>query len=443
MNTTPLAIRGRLVDIADADPVFPDQEPRLRVVDDGLLVIRDGLIQWCGAWDEGQSHIPTGCSIHDHSGGLVVPGFIDTHIHFPQLEIIGSFGEQLLHWLKNYAFPAEMRYGDKKYADRMADFFISELLRNGTTTAMVFCTVHPQSVEALFTAAEKHNMRIIAGKVLMDRNAPTDLLDTPESGYRESRALIKRWHKRGRLLYAVTPRFAPTSTDQQLALAGKLKQEYPDIYIQTHLDENKDEIKWVRQLFPERKNYLDVYHFHGLTGKRSVFAHCIHLQENEWNCLQATDSAIAFCPGSNLFLGSGLFNLHHARKKKVKVGLATDVGGGTSPGILQTAGEAYKVLQLQQQNLSAAEALYLATLGGARALCLDHLLGNFTPGKEADCIVLDPQATKLLAMRSGQTQTIEELLFALMILADDRAVAATYVAGRLVHERQPKAGKRR
>ena len=434
-----LAIRGQFLDI----PECADDPTRLRLRrhKDGLLLVRNGTISRFGAWEEEQKNLPESCPILDLGDKLLVPGFIDTHIHFPQMEIIGSHGEQLLQWLENYAFPAETRYGDEQYAEKMADFFIGELLRNGTTTAMVFCTVHPQSVHALFTAAAKKNMRLIAGKVLMDRNAPTDLLDTPESGYQESKTLIDKWHKRGRLLYAVTPRFAPTSTNVQLTLAGKLKREYPDIYIQTHLAENKEEIKWVRQLFPERKNYLDVYHHHGLTGERSVFAHCIHLEDDEWSCLQATDSAIAFCPTSNLFLGSGLFNLQRARKKGVKVGLATDVGGGTSMNMLQTASEAYKVLQLQQQNLSATEALYLTTLGGARALRLDHLLGNFTPGKEADFVVLDPNATKLLTMRNQKTTTIEELLFALMILGDDRAIAATYVAGRLVHERQPEAGK--
>ena len=433
-----LAIRGQFLDIAEVadDP----SALRLRHVEDGLLLVDNGLITWFGTWTEGEQKIPQSCPVHDLGDKIIVPGFIDTHIHFPQAEIIGSHGRQLLQWLENYAFPAEMQYGNEQYAEKMAKFFVNELLRNGTTTAMVFCTVHPQSVDGLFAASEKKNMRIIAGKVLMDRNAPTDLLDTAWSGYNESKDLIEKWHKRGRLLYALTPRFAPTSTNEQLALAGKLKKEYPDLYLQTHLAENKDEIAWVRQLFPERQNYLDVYHHHGLTGEKSVFAHCIHLEDAEWDRLQTTDSAIAFCPTSNLFLGSGLFNLHRARKKKVKVGLATDVGGGTSFGMLQTTNEAYKVMQLQQQNLSAAEMLYLATLGGARALCLDHLLGNFLPGKEADFIVLDPEATQLLSMRSKKARTANELLFALMILGDDRAVAATYVAGRLVHERQAEAG---
>ncbi len=438
-----LAIRGKFLDITEDSEATPEVDFRLRYIDDGLMLVQNGLITWFGKWAEREQRIPDNYPVHDHRSRLIVPGFIDTHIHFPQTEIIASHGEQLLQWLENYAFPAEMRYGDEKYAETMADFFISELLRNGTTTAMVFCTIHPQSVHALFAAAQNKNMRLIAGKVLMDRNAPPELLDTPESGYKESKDLIEQWHKRDRLLYAVTPRFAPTSTTAQLALAGKLKREYPDIYVQTHLAENKEEIKWVRQLFPEQKNYLDVYHHHGLTGEKSVFAHGIHLEDDEWNCLHATDSAIAFCPTSNLFLGSGLFNLQRARKKGVKVGLATDVGGGTSFSMLQTANEAYKVLQLQQQNLSATEALYLATLGGAKALCLDHLLGNFTPGKEADFIVLDPNATTLLAMRNQKTTTIEELLFALMILGDDRVVAATYVAGHPVHKRHPEAGKSR
>jgi len=366
---------------------------------------------------------------------LIVPGFIDTHIHFPQAEIIGAYGEQLLEWLENYAFPAELQYKDEEYAAKMADFFIDQLLRNGTTTAMVFCTVHPESVEALFSAAEKNNMRIIAGKVLMDRNAPDYLLDTPETAYSESKKLIEKWHKRGRLLYAITPRFAPTSTAKQLKMAGKLRQEFPDTYVQTHLSENYDEIEWVKELFPDQENYLDVYHHHGLTGSRSIFAHCIHLKEKEWDCLHNTDSAIAFCPTSNLFLGSGLFNLNHAWDKKVKVGMATDIGGGTSFNMLQTLSEAYKVMQLQKQKFSAYEAFYFATLGGAKALSLDHLIGNFSIGKEADFVVLDPVATALQDKRLEKSKNIADVLFSLIILGDERSIFHTYVDGRLVHKR--------
>jgi len=436
-NQSILAVRGQFLDIREVvEPPSELKKTNIRHIEDGLLLVKNGHIEWFGDWKEGKGGIPPDCSIQDHRGKLIVPGFIDTHIHYPQTEIIGAYGEQLLEWLNNYAFPAEKKYGDKQYAEEMANFFVEELLRNGTTTALVFCTVHPESVDALFNSAEKKNMRIIAGKVLMDRNAPDELLDTPESGYSESKKLIKKWHKKGRLLYAITPRFAPTSTPEQLEMAGRLKQEYPDTYLHTHLSENRDEIEWVKDLFPEQESYIDVYHHYGLTGSHSIFAHCLHLEYREWQCLKNTDSAIAFCPTSNLFLGSGLFNLHRARENKVKVGMATDVGGGTSFNMLQTLNEAYKVMQLQKQEFSAYDALYLATLGGAKALSLDHLIGNFDLGKEADFVVLDPEATAVQAQRAKKSRDIEDLLFSFIILGDDRSIAHTYVDGRLVHKRE-------
>jgi guanine deaminase len=399
-------------------------------VEDGLLLAKDGHIHWFGDYRDGRDRIPAGCPLTEHGQGLIVPGFIDAHIHFPQMEIIGSHGKQLLEWLEHYAFPAEEKYGDPGYAAAMADFFLDQLVQNGTTTAMVFCTVHPQSAEALFAAAKKRSMRIIGGKVLMDRNCPPNLRDSAERGYTESKELIERWHGQDRLLYGVTPRFAPTSTPAQLEAAGALRREYPDIYMQTHLAENNNEISWVHELFPERDTYLDVYHHYGLTGPGSVFAHCLHLEEKERNMLKETDSAIAFCPTSNLFLGSGLFDPATARDRAIKTGLATDVGGGTSMGMLQTMREAYKVTQLQGQECSPADLLHLATLGSAEALGLDHLLGSFAVGKESDFIVLDPQATELLALRTRGAQAVEEILFALMILGDDRAVSHTYVNGQ-------------
>jgi len=429
------AIRGRFLDVSGCADSPSEIEGQVRHLEDGLLLLRNGLIEWFGDWEEGRQKVPENCPVINYPGKLIVPGFVDTHLHYPQAEIMGAYGEQLLEWLENYAFPAEKQYKDEEYAAKMADFFIDQLLRNGTTTAMVFCTVHKESVEALFTAAERKNMRIIAGKVLMDRNAPDSLLDTPESGYSESKKLIEKWHKRGRLLYAITPRFAPTSTAEQLELAGKLKKEFPDAYVQTHLSENQYEIEWVKELFPEQENYLDVYHHYGLTGSRSIFAHCIHLEEKEWDCLHKTDSAIAFCPTSNLFLGSGLFKLDHAWDKKVKVGMATDIGGGTSFNMLHTLSEAYKVMQLQKQKFSAYEAFYLATLGGAKALSLDHVIGNFSIGKEADFVVLDPAATVLQAKRSEKSKNVADVLFSLIILGDDRSIFHTYVDGNLVYER--------
>ena len=432
-----LAIRGRFVDVRAVAESPAEIAEQSRYLDDGLLLVENGLIQWFGRWQDGKNRVPAHYALHDHQQQqkIIMPGFVDTHVHFPQAEIIGSHGKQLLDWLNKYAFPAEIRYGDRAYGEKMAGFFLDQLLQNGTTTALVFCTVHKASVEALFGAATARHMRLIGGKVLMDRNAPTALLDTAKTGYDQSRELIKQYHNTGRLHYAVTPRFALTSTEEQLELAGQLKKEFADVYVQTHLSENRAEIEQVHQLFPGCGNYLDVYHQSGLTGRRSIFAHCIHLREDEWQGLKTSGSAIAFCPTSNLFLGSGLFDLERARSEGIEVGMATDVGGGTSLNMLQTLAEAYKVAQLQGQQFSPWEALYRATLGGARALSLDGQIGSFTPGKEADFVVLDPEATPLLAMRNARAESIEEQLFALIILGDDRSISHTYVDGRLVYER--------
>ena len=428
------AIRGRFLDIQNTVAQAREIHDQVRYVEDGLLITEQGKVTWFGTWQEGQARITNEMEFAHYPDQLIVPGFIDTHIHFPQTEMMGAYGEQLLEWLNTYTFPTEMQFKDKKYADEIAHFFVNELLKNGTTTALVFCTVHPQSVDALFEAAERHQMRLIAGKVMMDRHAPEDLCDTAETAYTESKALIEKWHAKGRNLYAITPRFAPTSTPEQLEKAGQLKAEYPDVYVHTHLSENKNEIAWVKDLFPEQKGYLDVYHHYGLTGSQSVFAHCVHLEEAEWDCMHDTDSAIAFCPTSNLFLGSGLFPLKKTWEKNVKVGLGTDIGAGTSFSQLQTLNEAYKVQQLQGDKLSAFESLYHATLGGAKALNLDDKLGNFNLGKEADFVVLNLNATALQTLRQQRAKNIEDALFALFTMGDDRNVQATYVYGQKAFE---------
>ncbi|MCH4245283.1 guanine deaminase [Acinetobacter gerneri] len=428
------AIRGRFLDIQSTVTQAADIADQVRYIEDGLLITENGKITWFGTWKEGEKHLSNTLKVEHYPEQLIVPGFIDTHIHFPQTEMIGAFGEQLLEWLNTYTFPTEIQFKDRTYADKIAHFFVEELLKNGTTTALVFCTVHPESVDALFQAAERHQMRLIAGKVMMDRHAPDELLDTPEQAYSESKALIEKWHGKGRALYAITPRFAPTSTAEQLQKAGQLKAEYPDVYVHTHLSENKNEISWVKELFPEQKGYLDVYDHYGLTGQRSVFAHCVHLEEHEWDCMHQTDSAIAFCPTSNLFLGSGLFPLKKAWDKQVKVGLGTDIGAGTSFCHLQTLNEAYKVQQLQGEKLSAFESLYLATLGGAKSLDLDDKLGNFNLGKEADFVVLNLKATALQKLRQEHAKNIEDALFALMTIGDDRNIQATYIYGQKVYE---------
>ncbi len=432
---SPIAIRGRFLDIQNTVSKASDIDQAVRYIEDGLLISHEGKISWFGTWEEGQSQLNADMNVQHYPDQLIVPGFIDTHIHFPQSEMIGAYGEQLLEWLNTYTFPTEIQFENKAYADKIAQFFVNELLKNGTTTALVFCTVHPQSVDALFEVAEQHQMRLIAGKVMMDRHAPEALCDTAESAYTDSKALIEKWHGKGRNLYAITPRFAPTSTPEQLSAAGKLKAEFPDVYVHTHLSENKNEIAWVKDLFPEQKGYLDVYHHYGLTGSRSVFAHCVHLEDEEWDCMHQTDSAIAFCPTSNLFLGSGLFSLKKTWEKQVKVGLGTDVGAGTSFNQLQTLNEAYKVQQLQGDKLSAFEALYHATIGGAKALDLDEKLGNFNIGKEADFVVLDLKPTAIQALRQERAKGIDDAFFALMTMGDDRNIHSTYVFGQLAYSK--------
>ncbi|AMW80271.1 guanine deaminase [Acinetobacter sp. TGL-Y2] len=428
------AIRGRFLDIQNTVAQAREIHDQVRYIEDGLLICQAGKIQWFGTWQDGQKQLPQDIDIQHYPDQLIVPGFIDTHIHFPQTEMVGAYGEQLLEWLNTYTFPTELQFADKAYADQIAHFFVNELLKNGTTTALVFCTVHPQSVNALFEAAERHDMRLIAGKVMMDRHAPEGLCDTADTSYTDSKALIEKWHGKGRNLYAITPRFAPTSTPEQLEKAGQLKAEYPDVYVHTHLSENKNEIAWVKDLFPAQNGYLDVYHHYGLTGSRSVFAHCVHLEDAEWDCMHATDSAIAFCPTSNLFLGSGLFPLQKTWDKQVKVGLGTDIGAGTSFNQLQTVSEAYKVQQLQGNKLSAFESLYHATLGGAKALHLDDKLGNFNVGKEADFVVLNLNATALQTLRQQRAKNIEDALFALFTMGDDRNIQATYIFGQKAYD---------
>lgn len=417
-----------------ADPAVVGIEQSYEYFEDGILLIENGKVAQVGAAAELLPKL-AGIEVQHYRDALITPGFIDTHIHYPQTGMIASYGEQLLDWLNTYTFPTEKQFEDKAHASDVAAIFLKELLRNGTTTALVFGSVHPQSVDAFFEQADKLNLRMIAGKVLMDRNAPDYLTDTAETGYAESKALIERWHGKGRLHYAVTPRFAPTSTPEQLDLAGKLFGEYPDLYMHTHISENKAEVAWVKELFPARKGYLDVYDHHKLIGPRAVFAHGVHLCDDECKRLAETGSAVAFCPTSNLFLGSGLFDLNKLEEHGVRVGLGTDVGAGTSFSQLQSLNEAYKIMQLQGKKLDPFKSLYLATLGGANALYLDDKLGNFLPGKDADFLVLDYNATPLISYRMQQAKSLEERLFALTMLGDDRTVKETFAAGVSVHQR--------
>jgi guanine deaminase len=404
---------------------------------DGLLVVEDGKIVASGDYAALHTQYPS-IRVTDYGGKILVPGFVDTHIHYPQTEMIGAYGSQLLGWLNHYTFPTEQKFSDETYARRVARDFLDQLIESGTTTALVFATSHATSVDALFEEAYARNMRIISGKVLMDRNAPEGLLDTPESAYADSARLIEKWAGKGRIGYAVTPRFAPTSSDAELEAAGKLLKKYPEVYLHTHLAENKQEVAWVKQLFSWSRSYLDVYERYGLVTSKSIFAHAIHLNDEDYRDLSKHRAGVAFCPTSNLFLGSGLFNLDKARQFNVKVGLGTDVGAGTSFSILQTMNEAYKVTQLRKAftdtpdavtPLDAMQNLYLATLGGARALSLDGKIGSFLPGREADFLVLDPQSSRVMKLRTEHSKSIEDKLFAIEILGDDRTVLHTYVMG--------------
>ncbi|MGE3870540.1 MAG: guanine deaminase, partial [Pseudorhodoplanes sp.] len=375
---------------------------------------------------------------HYGPDALISAGFLDSHVHYPQTPMIAGFGEQLLDWLNTYTYPTERKFSDKDFARSVAKVFLRECLKNGITTSCVYCTVFPQSVDALFEEAEKLGMRIAAGKVLMNRNAPDYLLDTTQSGYDDSKALIGKWHGRNRLLYAITPRFAATSTPDQLESAGALWNEHPDCLMQTHVSENKGEVAWVKELFPQHETYLRVYDHHKLCRPRAVFGHGIHLDDDEMHCLHRTGSAIAHCPTSNSFLGSGRFNLHRAvhKARPVRVGLGTDLGAGTSFSILLTLNEAYKTAQLNQNRLTAGQAYYLATRGTANAMYLDDKVGSIAPGMEADIVVLDMKSTPIIEYRMQFARDIHEALFIQMTMGDDRAVQATYVAGELRYSRE-------
>ena len=401
---------------------------------DGLLLVEDGHIAACGAWAELAPTLAADVVVEALPGRLLSPGFIDTHIHFPQIDMIAAFSGQLLDWLEEKTFPAERAFADRAHADAAAQAFLDELLRNGTTTAMVFGSVHRASVDALFEAALARNMRLIAGKSLMDRG-PADLCDTEAGGRAETEALIRDWSRRGRLGYAVTPRFALSSSPEQLASAGEVLRAHDHVWMQTHLAENPREVEAVARAFPDARDYLDVYDRFGLVTDRSVFAHCIHMSDRSLHRMSEAGAAISHCPTSNLFLGSGLFDLARAQAHGVAVGLGTDIGAGTSFSMLSTAAAACNVSQLRSGPLDPLRAFWLATRGGARALGLEDRIGSFAVGCEADFVALDTAATPLLARRLAGVSDIREILFALMVLGDDRVVTDAWLAGVRAHRR--------
>ncbi len=422
---------GRTLSFCD-DPAIAGERASHDYEERGVVVIDDlGRIAWSGPLSE-LPDVYAGLPTTDFGDNIVTAGFIDAHIHFPQYRMLAAPGNDLIDWLNRFTFPEESRYGDSGHAAAAADVFLDRLIAHGTTSALVFSSVHKIAAEALFAAADARGMAIITGKTMMDRNAPDLCRDDPETGGRESQELIDTWHGRGRARYAITPRFAITSTEAQLKVSGELLKANPTCLMQTHLSEQHGEIAYVKELFPSSKDYTDVYDHYGLLGPTSLFAHGIHLTERECARLSETGSGVVHCPTSNTFLGSGLFDLGHIGddRRPVAFGVATDVGGGTNYSMLHTLGEARKVAQLRARRLTALRGFYLATLGNARLLHMDADVGSLSVGKYADLVVLDPRATPVLAARDDISETLEDRLFALSILGDDRAIAATYVKGQ-------------
>lgn len=415
-----------------------DPSDALAFESDGAVVVDGGRIIAAGAAAQvlaGQSDMPV---VRHGPDRLIMAGFVDAHAHYPQTRIVASYGAQLIEWLNTFTFPAELAFCDAAHATTCAELYLDECLRNGITTASVYCTVHETSADALFAAAEARGMCMAGGKVLMDRNAPTGLRDTARSGAEESLRLIRKWHGRGRLNYVISPRFAPTSSPEQLEAAGALWKAHPGCGLQTHMSENPSEIAWVRELFPDAPDYLGVYERFGLVGPGSNFGHCIHLTERERHRLAGSGSGISHCPTSNLFIGSGLFDMKGLAvegQPRITVGLATDVGGGSSFSMFATMRAAYEIAQLRGFSLHPALAYYAASVGSARVLRLEHWIGNLAPGNDADLIVVDLASRPLIAERVARSTEIVDVLFAQMILADDRAIEEVYVAGKKIYRR--------
>jgi len=421
-------LRGRTLTFHDV-PNGPDEKHTFSFEEDGALLIEGGKIIARGPFADIAADAPDGTQIVDHRPHLILPGFIDTHIHFPQAQVIASWADQLLDWLNDYTFPAELKFADKHHADRIAKGFYDALLANGTTTAVAYCSSHPNSVDAYFEEAERRGMMMLGGKTMMDRNAPADLCDTAQSSYDDSKALLEKWHQNGRARYVITPRFAITSSPEQLDAAGRLLKEHPDCHLQTHINENHNEIAYTRELYPDAAHYLGVYESFGLLGPKTLLGHCIHMTGHELHVMRETGSVAVFCPTSNLFLGSGLFDKSGIEGAGIKTAVATDVGGGTNYSMLRTLDEGYKILQLQRQRMHPLTSFYWATLGNADALSLSDRIGTLDPGTDADIVVLNARATEPMALRMQTIETLSEELFLLQTLGDDRCVAETYVAG--------------
>lgn len=419
-------LRGEAIRFVGNPFTDPDA---VRHDNDAAIVIKAGRIAELGDASEILPRYPD--AQVTRTPHLIAPGFVDSHVHYPQIGVIASWGADLIDWLSTYTFPEEARFGDAEYAASAARRYFDEQLRNGVTTAASFCTIHAASADAYFAEAQRRGLRAVGGKTMMDRNAIPALQDTAQSGYDDSEALIQRWHG-GRLTYAVTPRFAPTSSPEQLEAAGALWQAHPDCLMQTHLSEQHREIDWVKTLFPQDQDYLAIYERFGLIGPGALYGHAIHLTDRERNSLRERDAAITHCPTSNQFLGSGECAVADLVNDCVRVGLATDTGGGTSFSIFDTMKSAYEVAQRRGDTLTPAQLWWLATAGSAHALHLDDHIGNIAVGLEADLILIDRTATPLLAARTARAQNIADVLFALAILGDDRAIAQVFSMGKTV-----------
>jgi guanine deaminase len=403
-----------------------------RYEEDGGLLLFNGKIIAAGPYSEVAKQAGSDVRKVDHRPHLILPGFLDAHVHFPQMQIIASYGAELLDWLNKYTFPEETKFFNPQHGRRIARLFLDEMVRHGTTTVAAYCSVHKESAHAFFAEAHERNMLTIAGKVMMDRNAPQGLRDTPQSGYDDCKALIDEWHGKGRQLYAITPRFAITSTPEQMEMAGALMREFPDLHMQTHLSENHAEIQFTRELYPWSKDYTDVYEHYGLLGKRALFGHCIHLSEREADALADSGSVAVFCPTSNLFLGSGLFDYqrYRRREKPIRIAAATDVGGGTNYSMLRTMDEGYKVIALNGEKLNPLASFWQITRGNAESLSIADRVGTLDIGTDADITVLNSSATPAMRLRMETIETLAEELFLLQTLGDDRAIAEVYVAGK-------------
>ncbi|ASY65669.1 Guanine deaminase (plasmid) [Sinorhizobium sojae CCBAU 05684] len=424
-----LLIRGRVLTFV-REPQGVDDSESYQFYEDGAVLVISGRISAVGHHRDVAAEAGGRVQVVDHRPHLVLPGLIDTHLHFPQTQAIASYGAQLLEWLNTYIFVEEQKFREGEHAAFIAGRFMDELISNGTTTAVAYCSVHPESVDAFFTAAEERNMLMIGGKVMMDRNAPDALRDTPQTGYDETKRLIGKWHGRGRAQYAISPRFAITSTPQQMEIARVLAAEHPECYVQTHLSENRDEIAFATSLYPAARDYTDIYARYDLLGRKTLLGHCIYLSDREVSLLAETGAIGVFCPTSNLFLGSGLFDRDRFDRLGARFSVATDVGAGTSFSMLETMDQAYKILHLQGQRLSPLNSFYRMTLGNAQALELEHRIGSLHVGADADIVVLDSRAKSAMELRMQVASSLAEELFVLQTMGDDRCVAEVYVAGK-------------